>query len=54
MRPISVVEQGPEGNRWHAIPNTTHDALSRMAAIGLGVALVSSLIITLVHLTRKR
>lgn len=54
MRPISVVEQGPEGNRWHAFPEPTRDALSRMAAIGLGVALVSTLIIILAHLTRRR
>jgi hypothetical protein len=53
LRPISVVEQGPEGNRWHAIPNTTQETLSIMVAIGVGVAVVSSLIILLKKLIRR-
>ena len=53
IRPISVIEQSPDGNRWHAIPNTTQDTLSVMTAIGLGVALVGSLIILLTRLGRK-
>ncbi len=53
IRPISVIEQGPDGNHWHAIPNSTQDALSVMAAIGLGVALLGSLIILLAQLGRK-
>jgi hypothetical protein len=53
IRPISVIEQGPAGNRWHAIPNTTQDTLSVMIGIGLGVALVGSLIILLARLGRK-
>ncbi len=40
MRPISFVEQGPEGNEWHAIPNATTEILSVMAAVGVGVAAV--------------
>lgn len=52
LRPSSIVEQGPAGNRWHTIPNTTQDRLSVMAGIGLGVALLSSLIILLLELNR--
>ena len=40
MRPISFVEQGPEGNEWHEIPNATTEILSVMAAVGAGVAAV--------------
>lgn len=53
IRPISVIEQGPAGNRWHAIPNTTQDTLSVMIGVGLCVALVGSLIILLARLGRK-
>ena len=53
IRPISVIEQGPDGNRWHAIPNTTQDTLSVMIGVGLCVALVGSLIILLARLGRK-
>ncbi len=52
-RPISIVEKGPEGNRWHAIPNTTQETLSVMAAIGLGVALISSVLILLINMLRR-
>jgi hypothetical protein len=52
VRPISVVEQGPEGNRWHAIPNTQENTLSVMASIGFGVAAVSTLLILLIKLLR--
>lgn len=52
LRPISVVEQGPEGNRWYAIPDVTRDALSKMAAAGLGVMLVSILGLLLIHFVR--
>ncbi len=52
LRPSSIIEQGPEGNRWHTIPNTTADRLSLLAGIGLGVALLSSLIILLVEFRR--
>ncbi|MBN1262402.1 MAG: hypothetical protein JXB35_17110 [Anaerolineae bacterium] len=50
IRPISVVEQGPEGNRWHIIPNKTQDTLSVMAGVALGVAVLSSLIILVARL----
>lgn len=40
MRPISFVEQGPEGNEWHEIPNATTEILSVMAAVGAGVAAI--------------
>lgn len=45
MRPISLVVEGPEGARWHAIPNTTADLLSQMAAVGLGVAALGTLLL---------
>ena len=54
MRPISIVEEGPEGARWIAIPNATADALSTMAAVGLGVALVSVLVIVLTRVVGCR
>ncbi len=49
LRPSSIIEESPEGNRWHTIPNTTQDQLSMMAGIGLGVALLSGLIILLIE-----
>jgi hypothetical protein len=52
VRPISVIEQGPNRNRWHAIPNTTGNALSVMAGVGVGVAVVSALIILVTKLLR--
>ncbi|MEA3309505.1 MAG: hypothetical protein U9Q70_08355 [Chloroflexota bacterium] len=52
LRPSSIIEQGPEGNRWHTIPNTTQDRLSLLVGIGLGIALLSSLIILLVEFER--
>jgi len=54
IRPISVIEKGPDGNRWYAIPNTTKDKLSIMAAIGLCVALVGSSIILLARMGHNR
>ncbi|MGC9397652.1 MAG: hypothetical protein ACP5HM_00775 [Anaerolineae bacterium] len=53
LRPISVVEQGPEGNRWHPIPNTTRDTLSVMSATGLSVALFSIFALLLIKLARR-
>ena len=53
MRPISLVEEGPEGARWHAIPNATANRLSTMAFVGLGVAVVSSLILVAQRLLRR-
>ncbi len=53
LRPISFVEEGPEGKRWHAIPNTTQETLSVMVAIGVSVALISSLMILLIKLMRR-
>ena len=54
MRPTSIVEEGPDGARWLEIPNATMDAINTMAAAGLGIALVSMLIILLVRLARGR
>jgi hypothetical protein len=53
VRPVSLVEQGPEGNRWHAVPNATQNALSVMAAAGAGFALVMALLVVLVKLSRQ-
>lgn len=53
LRPISFVEEGPEGRRWHAISNTTQDKLSVMVAIGVGVALIGSVMILLIKLLRR-
>ncbi len=47
MRPISIVSTGPQGTRWHKIPNATSDKLSVMIAIGLGVALFSLFVLML-------
>jgi hypothetical protein len=52
-RPVSIVEKGPERNRWHAIPNTTQETLSVMAAVGIGVALISSVLILVIKLIRR-
>ncbi len=54
LRPISVVEEGPDGTRWIEIPNATTHALSMMAAAGAGVAVVSLLILGLVALMRGK
>ena len=53
-RPVSVVEEGPEGARWLEIPNATVNTLGTMAAVGVGVAAVSVLLIGLVRLVRGR
>lgn len=53
MRPVSFVEQGPEGARWHAIPNATQDKLSVMLAFGAGVAVFGVIIMVLARLTRR-
>lgn len=53
-RPVSVVEEGPEGARWLEIPNATANTLSTMAAIGAAIAAVSVLLIGLIRLARGR
>jgi hypothetical protein len=53
-RPVSIVEEGPEGARWLEIPNATANTLSTMAAIGVGVAAISVLLIGLFRLLRGR
>ncbi len=50
MRPVSVVAQGPEGTRWHEIPNETGQTLSVMAAIAAGIAVVGVLVIGIARL----
>ena len=53
LRPISVVEESAETKRWHAIPDATQNALSQMAAVALGVAAASILILLVQRLARK-
>jgi hypothetical protein len=53
LRPVSVVVQGPEGARWHEIPNDTGQTLSTMAAIAAAVATVSIIVIGIAHLARR-
>jgi len=53
-RPVSVVVEEPEGPRWLEIPNVTGNTLSQMAAAGAAIALVSVLLMGLLHLVRKR
>ncbi len=53
-RPVSIVAEGPEGARWLEIPNTTVNTLSTMAAVGVGVAAISVLLIALFRLLRPR
>jgi len=47
IRPVSLVEEGPEGTRWHAIPDTTGETLSVLVAVGLTVAFIAGLVIFL-------
>ncbi len=54
MRPVSVVEESPDGVRWIEIPNATADVLSTMAAIGLGIAAFSIVTIFLIRVVRGR
>ncbi|HOU15426.1 MAG TPA: hypothetical protein PKZ84_20150 [Anaerolineae bacterium] len=54
VRPVSIVEEGPEGARWLEIPNATVNTLSTMAAVGAGVAAISMLLIVLFRLLRPR
>ena len=52
LRPVSFVEQGPDGARWLEIPNTTADTLSVMAAVAAGIAVISLTLIVLLRLVR--
>lgn len=53
MRPIAVVEQQGEVATWHALPDVTQEYLSRMAGVGLAVALVGSVLLFLAWLLRR-
>ena len=53
VRPVSVVIEDGESATWHEIPNATADTLSTMAAAGLGIALVSVVLIALGTLFRR-
>lgn len=46
LRPASIVVESQNSAEWIEIPNTTGNILSTMAAAAAGIALVSSLIIT--------
>jgi len=52
LQPASLVEEGPEGERWHNIPYATRDALSSMGAAAAGIALAGSIALLLIWLAR--
>ena len=54
VRPVSIVEEGPDGARWLEIPNATMNVITMMAAAGLGIAAVGVAIIVLARLARGR
>lgn len=54
MRPVSVVEDGPDGARWLEIPNATSDTLNVMTAFGLAIAAVGVIAIVITKLVRGR
>jgi hypothetical protein len=53
VRPVSVVEQGPEGTFWRSIPNAQVDILGAMVAMGLGTALLSVLTMWIARYVRE-
>lgn len=53
MRPVSFVEEGPEGSRWHEIPDVTTQTLSVMLVTGLGVALIALMVVGLLQVLRR-
>ena len=53
LRPVSLVAQGPEGAKWHEIPNETGNVLSVMAAVAAGIAAFSLVVIGFVNLVRR-
>ncbi len=53
MRPVSVVEQGPNGTFWHPIPNTQVNIISTIMAMGFGATLLSVFAILVKYYTRK-
>jgi hypothetical protein len=54
LRPISIVEESPDGAHWIEIPNVTSDALSTMTGIGLGIAACCVVMIFLIRVIRGR
>ncbi len=54
LRPISIVEETPEGAHWLEIPNATEDTIHTFMAIGLGLASVCALIVLLAQVIRRR
>lgn len=53
LRPVSIVEETPEGAHWFEIPNTTENILHTLMAIGLGLASVCALLVLLARILRK-
>lgn len=53
-RPASIVVEGPESAQWLEIPDETTAILSQMAAVAAGIALISTLIIGIVHYLRRK
>ncbi len=49
VHPVSVVEEGPDGTHWHAIPDVTRQALSIMLSIGAAVTLVALVAMFMAH-----
>ncbi len=52
IRPVSIVVESPDGARWHEIPNTASDEISRMMAVAGGIAVVSILMMALIRWVR--
>jgi hypothetical protein len=50
MRPVSVVVEDEETATWIEIPNATGNILSTMAAVAIGIAVVSALTIFIARL----
>ena len=50
MRPVSIVVEDEETATWMEIPNATGNILSKMAAVAVGIAVVSALIIFIARL----
>lgn len=54
LRPVSVVVEHGQDAEWYEIPNATVNALSSMAAMALGVAVVSTVLIVVSAFLRRR
>ncbi|MBN2002142.1 MAG: hypothetical protein JXA21_02195 [Anaerolineae bacterium] len=54
LRPVSIVEETPEGAHWLEIPNATEDTIHTFMAIGLALATVCALVVMLAQVIRRR